>query len=98
MGKNSSADAKTRAEKRGRQKKRRLKQQAEREIVTRKAATQPRALRTLTDDQAKALWQGKQTRVVIVEAYPGYKAPKPRDVDILEIAWQGGAPGLGKKR
>lgn len=94
----SAADVQKYAEKRRRQKQRRLKEQAERESALRKANARPRPLRTLTDEQAKALWKGQPTRVVIVEAYPGYKAPKSRDADMLDIAWQGGAPGLGKKR
>jgi hypothetical protein len=59
------------AEKRRRQKQQRLKEQAERESALRKANARPRPLQTLTDEQAKALWKGQPTRVVVVEAYPG---------------------------
>ncbi|WP_250530489.1 hypothetical protein [Caballeronia sp. ATUFL_F1_KS4A] len=94
----SVADVQKYAEKRRRQKQRRLKEQAERESALRKANARPRPLRTLTDEQAKVRLKGQPTQVVIVAAYPGYKSPKSHDVDMLDIAWQGGAPGLGRKR
>lgn len=83
--------------KRAQKKQRKLKEQAARLASALKIPKKSRVIPTYTDEQAKARWRGQPTRIVITEAYPGYEPPMTPDVDIMSIAWQGGAPGLGKK-
>ncbi|MFM0217801.1 hypothetical protein [Paraburkholderia caledonica] len=83
---------------RARKKQRKREEDAARLAAALKIPKKSRVIRTYTDAQAKARWKGQPTQVVITPAYPGYTSPAPREVDLLDLAWQGGAPGSGKRK
>lgn len=83
---------------RAQKKQRALAEQAKREAHDRKVFKKSRVIRTLTDTQAKARLTGQTTSVVITEAYPGYVPSQTPNIDVMAVAWQGGAPGLGRRK
>jgi hypothetical protein len=93
-----SASAAHKATMRAQKKERAMVAQAKREAHDRKVFKKSRVIRTLTHEQAQARLTGQTTKVIITDAYPGYVSPDTPNVDIMSIAWQGGAPGLGRKR